>query len=607
MNLNFFTDNKKVFYLIIILLIIVFGAIGYVNLSFDLLSDVVSPIVTVSTAYPNASAEEIENIITKPLENAFQSINGIESVSSTTRQGVSSVTVDFKTEVKINLIKKTLEDKIKFVESLFPLNVRKPNVRLFRTDDIPFLVISVSRNKEKTELLDIFEKYIRPRLILIKNVRDINTFDAGQKIIQVTPDEFLMSSNGIKFQQITTVLNDKNINCYVHEDYSKRKIIFLIINGDSKDSIDYGNIPISGSDNKIVYIKDIASIEQKFWYGRSITRVNRENGILFAVYPNKGINLLKASKLVKKEIQNIKNKLPENVSINIVNDTTTSISNNIQVFLKYLILTIFIMTVITWLCLGNFRMTSIIIFSVLISMLGTFFLMDISGISFNVITMLALNIFIILLFNNSLSAGENIFRHIEHGKSRISAVENGANEVSITMLFIFFLMLVLFVPILFLNGMIGELFKTFGLVVLFLSAFSLIYGLTAIPLFSEYLLKHIADKKKKNNQIFFKNLMIKRNKVIAAIDDFYKKILQWGLKHKYTMNFSIIGIFLFAVLISSSIKSNFMNYTDNGNFIITLEAMPGLPLQVIDDYAKNIEDFLAKQKDIEFFLLNYQA
>lgn len=619
--------KRPVFIVMVIFSILTLGIVGYTSLPVDLLPNIDSPNLVVMANYQGASSDEMETLITKPLENTLGTVEGLDTLSSNTREGVSQISVAFKLGTDIKFAELKVREKVEALLPKLPKDMSLPVIRRFSTDDIPIMRLSLSGNKSSADLTDIITNLVEPKIEAADGVGGINIMGGRNKIIKVTIDKSLLLANGLTYNMITNAINLRNISMPVGMIQGSEKNITVRVYGISNTVNDLGNINLTTNTGKIIRIKDIAKIEMGTEDETSRSRVDGQSAVMFAVYKQSGENTVKVADNVKAlinppelsffqnimlffsgktssdsqlAVSDIQKIMPAGITVKIVSDSSLNIKRSIDGVQHDILFGAILALIIVWLFLGNFRSTIITALALPNSLLGAFFLIYLAGFTINTMTLLSLSLAVGLLIDDSIVVRENIFRHIELGeKPKIAAVK-GTNEVGLAVFSTTLSILAVFIPISFLQGTTGQFFRQFGLTVAFALTISLLDAFTSAPMLSAYWFKKTNENPKGISKVF--SIFSKSwNKIYDLLNKVYQKILQWSLNHKIVVVTLVVILFVIVIFSSKYIGQNFMNYTDNGAYSIDIEIYPGAALDKIDYYAKDIEKFLSQQKDIDTF------
>ncbi len=601
MNIIEIAVKRPVFVIMMVASIVVLGIIGYSNLAVDLLPNVEFPNIGVTSIYPGASAEEMENLFSKPLENTLGTVEGLDTLYSISREGVSIVVISFNMGTDIKASETKVREKVQFVKRDLPQDANEPLVQRFSTEDTPIINLSLSGSKNLTELRDILEDTVRPRIETLPGVGSISVSGARKDVIRIIVSKMLLAANGINYNQITAAIQRKNVSYPIGSVREDARNITVRVDGKVESVEEIGNLTLTSFTGKLLRIRDIASVEPGLEEERTRARVNGETAVIFSVYKQSGANTVRISDSVRARIEEIEKTLPYGVDLRVIDDTSSIIKRNVRGVQDDIFLGIGLAIVIVWLFLGNFRSTMITAVALPNSILGAFFLINLFGFSINTITLLAISLAVGLLIDDSIVVRENIFRHIELGQDPRSAALAGTKEVFLPVLSTTLSIMAVFIPISFLSGLVGKFLKEFGLTVAFALLISLLDAYTTAPMLSAYWFKKTETRRRKGIGRIVEKLTAAWNRFYDRLNNAYKNILVWSLEHKKAVLSSIFALMLLSVSTVFFMGKIFLAPIDTGVFNISVEMYPGAPLDRIDAVMKDIEKHLESVGEVDSY------
>ncbi len=601
MNIVKIAIKRPVFVVMIIVSIITLGIVGYSRLPVDMLPNIDFPVVTVITQYPGASSDEIEQLITKPLENNLGGVSDLDTISSTSEEGLSFIIMQFTSTADVKYAELEVRDKVGQTMNQLPNNVEQPIIRRFSTDDFPIIYMAIEGKQSLADLRQIFEEVAEPRISAVDGVGEVDILGARKKVVNLTVNKGLLTASGLTYNQVVNALSQRNITFPAGIVYESDKWVNVRVLGLAQEVKDLGDIALTSSTGKVLRIKDIAKVEVKLEDELSRAKVNGNNACMFQLLKQSGGNTVAVSDNLKKALPAIQKILPRGVTIRMVSDQAKFIHRSIGGVEQDILLGALLAILIVWLFLGNFRSTIITAMALPNSLLGAFFLVFIAGFTLNTMTLLSLQLAVGLLIDDSIVVRENIFRHIEMGQDPKSAAEKGTSEVAMAVLSTTLSILAVFIPISFLTGVTGQFFREFGLTVAFALTISLIDAFTSAPMLSAYWFKKSDKKNAKGMTKLFNDLHEKWNRVYDYTNRLYHEILSWSLNHKWPVVFTTAILFFFSIFIFSGgfIGQNFISPADSGAFSVSLETYPGAPLDKIAYFANDLENYLLHQQAVE--------
>jgi HAE1 family hydrophobic/amphiphilic exporter-1 len=585
--------KRPVFTTMIVMLLVVFGLGAYPSLGIDLNPDVEYPIVNVTITYTGASPEEIESLITKPIEDAVSSVSGIKSLSSVSREGASQVTLEFEFGTNPKLAANEVREKVAGVRKRLPDQIDEPVVQRFDITAQSIVYFSLaSDTRSRGEIRKLAIDVVKDELQRMDGVAQVDVFGATDREIQIYIDPKKIESYNISFQQIHDAINDQNLNTPGGKVNEKGTELTVRTMGKYKSIDDIKNTIVANQQGRLIPLKDVVTIEDGWAEERVYARTNGTPSVIIAVQKQSGTNTVDVAERVIKSMEHIKtNLLPPDIKVSIVRDSSKYIRSSVEDVMVSLIFGGFLAVVITFLFLQNTRATLIGAIAIPTSIIATFFALKVMGFTLNNMSLMGLSLAVGILIDDAIVVIENIFRHMEEGLSPMDAAMLGTNEISLAVVATTLSILAVFVPVGNMGEIIGQFFKQFGITVAFAVAFSLFVAFTLTPTLAAYWLKnnHGENQKLQGNWTWLQKILDKWEEGFLALRDNYRFILQWSLKRpKKLVAFAILSLFLNALLLPF-IGVEFQPTYDSGEFNVILTATSGTSMDKMKELVEPIE------------------
>jgi HAE1 family hydrophobic/amphiphilic exporter-1 len=585
--------------------LILIGLISYQNLGLDLLPDLSFPMSAIIVSYSGVAPQEIENMITIPLEEAVGTIQGVKKISSYSREGSSVVLMEFNWGTNMDVSALNIREKIDQVKGFLPNDAGDPIVIKFDPSLMPILILGVdSEEKDLQKLQEYAEDIIKPRLERMEEVASVTINGGLDREILVSIDSDKLRSNQLSFGQVSAALAGENVNLPAGT-LKEGTINFLIRTLGRFESIqDIKEILISNIRGKKIYLGDIAQVEDTFKERNSITYVNGKPGIMVSLQKESGKNTVTVAKRVFKELENIQKLLPDDISITPVFDSSDFIKKTISqvgwVALYGAIIAVFVL----FFFLGNFSSTLIISFAIPISLIFTFTLLYFSNLTLNMMTLGGLALGIGMMVDNSIVVLENIFRYRELGTNIKESACLGASEVGTAISASTFTTIAVFLPILYVQGIASELFRPMGYTITFSLLTSLLVALTLVPMLSSKIL-HL--KVRENSSSVFKenlsqNSLRKGGRIFNFVREEYSRLISWSLRHRGIVFILAVIIFVGSIMLIPFVGTEFMPSSDQGQFNINITLPTGTNLETTRKVVGEVEKIVSKIPEIKSML-----
>ena len=605
MNLPNFSVNRPITVLMLFIGLILIGLISFQNLGLDLLPDLSFPMSAIIVSYSGVAPQEIENMITIPLEEAVGTIQGVKNINSFSREGSSVVLMEFNWGTDMDASALNIREKIDQVKGFLPDDASDPMVIKFDPSLMPILVLGMySEEKDLQKLQEYAEDIIKPRLERLEEVASASINGGLDREILVSIDNEKLRSNQLSFAQVTAALAGENVNLPAGT-LKEGTINFLIRTlGRFKSIQDIEGILISNIRGKKIYLGDIAKVEDTFKERNSITYVNGKPGIMLSLQKESGKNTVTVVKRVFKELENIQKLLPEDISITPVFDPSDFIKKTISqvgwVALYGSILAILVLLFF----LGNFSSTLIIGFAIPISLIFTFTLLYFSNLTLNMMTLGGLALGIGMMVDNSIVVLENIYRYRELGTDIKKSACLGASEVGTAISASTFTTIAVFLPILYVKGIASELFSPMGYTITFSLLTSLLVALTLVPMLSSKIL-HIKVKDKSSSvskENLSQNSLRQGGKIFNFVRDEYSRLISWSLRHRGIVFILAVIIFVGSIMLIPFVGTEFIPSSDQGQFNINITLPTGTNLETTREVVSKVEKIVSEVPEIKSIL-----
>lgn len=605
MNLPNFSVSRPVTILMLFIGLILIGLISYQNLGLDLLPDLSFPMSAIIVSYSGVAPQEIENMVTIPLEEAVATIQGVKKISSYSREGSSLVLMEFNWGTDMDVSALNIREKIDQVKGFLPDDASDPIVIKFDPSLMPILVLGMdSEEKDLQKLQEYAEDIIKPRLERMEEVASVSINGGLDREILVSIDNDKLRSNQLSFSQVTAALAGENVNLPAGT-LKEGTINFLIRTlGRFESTQDIEEILISNIRGKKIYLGDIAKVEDTFKERNSITYVNGKPGIMISLQKESGKNTVTVAKRVFKELETIQKLLPDDISITPVFDSSDFIKKTISqvgwVALYGAIIAVFVL----FFFLGNFSSTLIIGFAIPISLIFTFTLLYFSNLTLNMMTLGGLALGIGMMVDNSIVVLENIFRYRELGTDIKESACLGASEVGTAISASTFTTIAVFLPIVYVQGIASELFRPMGYTITFSLLTSLLVALTLVPMLSSKILrfkvKDNSPSTSKENLV--QNSMNQGGRIFNFVREEYSRLLGWSLRHRGIVFILAVIIFVGSIMLIPFVGTEFIPSSDQGQFNINITLPTGTNLETTREVVSEVEKIVLEIPEIKSML-----
>jgi HAE1 family hydrophobic/amphiphilic exporter-1 len=583
MNIAEVSVKRPVFAIMMTAALIVLGAVSYESLGLDLMPKTDAPVVSVQANLPGASAEEIETTITKRIEEAVNTISGIDELRASSDQGNSRVTINFTLERDIESATQDVRDKLAQIVSQFPRDTRPLQITKMDPDAQPIFGFAVFGPRAGKELTEIAEKRVKQELETVKDVGSVGYNGERKREIQLLLNADRLNAYGLTVDQVRIAVERQNVEIPGGQFTAGPADVALRTMGRIKNVEDFNRIVISyRSDGSVITFADVGRVQDTTQEVRSATRLSGTPAIGVQVRKQSGTNTVEVVDRVQERLQRIQAQLPQDIQISIGNDQSRFIRRSFEDIKLHLILGGLLASVVVFLFIRNLRVTFIAALAIPTSIIGTFTFMKIAGFTLNNMTMLALSLATGIVIDDAIVVLENIFRFVEEKHvTPKEAAADATKEIGLAVMATTLSLVVIFVPVAFMTGQIGRYFYSFGLTSAAAILLSMFVSFTLTPALCAMWLKP-GDAKSDHSTT-------KSSGVYAKIDRVYGKMLEWSLGHRAVM-IGIAGVVvLSAVFLYPYVGKELVPDDDQGEFSINVRLPRGTSYQRTEEFIQPIE------------------
>ena len=575
--------------------VVIIGLFSLTRLSIDLLPDIETNTIMVLTAYPGASAADIETNVTKIMENTLNTVSDLKDITSKSKENLSIVTLEFEYGTDIDVATNDVRDKIDMIRSILPDNSDNPVLFKFGTDDIPILILSVTAEESMPGLYKILDDKVANPLKRISGVGAVSISGAPEREIQVYCDPQKLEAYNLTVEAISAIIAQENLNTPGGSFDIGSNTYNLRVEGEFTDPKQLNDIVVGVYDGRTIYLRDVARITDTVKEREQEAYNDGRRGGMIIIQKQSGANSVNISNEVMKRLPAIQASLPSDVKLGIIVNTSTNIENTIDSLVETVLITFIIVMLVVLVFLGRWRATIIIIITIPISLIASFCYLLISGNTLNIISLSSLSIAIGMVVDDAIVVLENVTNHIERGSAPKQAAVHGTNEVAISVIASTLTMLAVFLPLTLITGMAGILFRQLGWIVSIIMIISTIAALSLTPMLCSQLLR-LNPKHGRLHKIFFSPI----EKALDALDRGYARLLTWAVHHRAVVVISAILIFGGSVMLTKVIPTEFFPTQDNARIGINIELPIGTRTEISRDVAlRVVKEFQEKYPEIK--------
>ena len=565
--------------------VMVFGIFSLWKLPIDLYPDIDTNTIMVMTYYTGASAEDIENNVTRPLENSLNAVEHLKHLTSSSRENVSVVTLQFEYGYDIDALTNDVRDKLDMVSNSLPDNAQTPIIFKFSTDMIPILLISVQAEESRQALYKILDDNVANPLARIEGVGTVSIAGAPEREINVYLDPQKMEAYNLSPAQVASAISAENQNMTNGTIDVGTQTYTVRVEGEFNDPSEMLNVIVGTHNGVNVYLREVARIEDNLEERAQKTYTKGVQGAMIVVQKQSGANSVAISKKVLEALPTLQKNLPTDVKLGIIVNTSDNILNTISSLEETIMYAMIFVALVVFIFLGRWRATLIIVITIPMSLIASFIYLYATDGSINMISLSCLTIAIGNVVDDAIVVLENVTTHIERGSDPKQAAINATNEVAISVIASTLTMIAVFFPLTMVTGIAGVLFKQLGWMMCIIMTISTTSALSFTPMLCSQMLR----LQKKQGKLF-KRFYSPIAHTLDHLDDWYERRINWAVRHRWTVVAGCVCLFAASIACMKifGVKSEFFPANDSGRIGITLELPIGTRVEIAEDLAKDL-------------------
>ena len=587
------------------LVFVAFAILGFYSLTklpVDNFPDVESNTIMVMSSYPGASAEDVENNLTKVLENSLNGVANLKDITSNSRENISVLTLEFEYGTDIEVATNDVRDKLSMTNQTLPDGASSPTIFKFSADDMPIMIMSATANQSVSALDKILDERVATPLARVTGVGTVSVNGAPQREIQVYCDPNKLEAYGLSISSIASVIAAENRNVPSGSIDIGSDTYTLRITKEFKDPSELENVVLGYVNGGVVYLRDVARVSDGLEEKSQESYTNGARGAQIVIQKQSGYNTVNVIRGVKKEMARLQRNLPSDIKITPVVDSSDNILRTINSLKETILITFLVVMLIVYIFLGRWKGTLIVVLSIPIALLASLMYLFATGNTLNIISMSALSIAIGMVVDDAIVVLENVTTHLERGEKPKEAAVHGTAEVGISVIASTLTMLCVFLPLTMISGMAGIMFRQLGWIVSIIMIVSTTAALTLVPMLCSQLLTN-ENKSGKLYHFIFDPV----NKLLDAISRGYSKMISWCMSHKKLV---LLGAaIIFAVVIAiyfPRMKTEYFPTQDQGRIQVSVELPIGTAQDVTREVAARIyEKILADVPEVKVLSYNF--
>ena len=598
MTITELSIKRPSFIIVIFTILIGGGLISYNQLSYELLPDFSPPILTVTTTYPGASPATVENQVSKQLEDALSGLENISEVTSFSLDNASVVLLEFKPSADMDEALQDAQRKINNVQNKLPEGAKKPILAKIEPNAAPVLQVSaIAPKMTDRDFMQLMDNQILPSIKQTKGVAEVQVIGGERREFKVDIDADKLKAYGLTLGNINQSIAAANVDFPTGKVKNESEQMTVRLSGKFKSVKELGEHIIITNNNSTVRLKDVASITDSKEDQIAISRYNGENGVGLRIMKQSDANAVDMSNATKERFKQIEEKYKkEGVKFTVATDTSIPTISSVNAVIHDLELAVLLVAAVMLLFLHSLRNAFIVLISIPASLISTFIAMYLLGYTLNLMTLLAMSLVIGILVDDSIVVLENIYRHLQMGKNKRQAALDGRNEIGFTALAITLVDVVVFSPVVFIEGVISDILRQFSIVVVISTLMSLLVCFTLTP----WLASRFAKDVKLNAKNPFHAILLWFERRITIFTNSYVSLVAWSLRHKIIMGVGILALFVasIATMGLGIVGQEFVAQGDQGKFMVKLKYDKSTTFEENNATTLEIEQLILAQKDV---------
>lgn len=577
------------------------GILSYTLMGYELIPKFETNMVTISTVYPGASPAEVETSVTRKIEDAVGSLENVKKVESSSYESLSVIMVQLNNGADVDFALNDAQRKVNAILADFPKDVKAPSLNKFSLDDLPIITMSISSDKlNSKDLYDLLDKKIEPIFSRVNGVAQVDLVGGQEREIQVNLDEKKLQGYGLSIGDVQQAILSSNLDFPTGSLKTRTTKSTIRLSGKYKSTAEMNNLVVSNKNGAQVRLSDVATVFDSQKDVEKVARFNQFPTILMQVKKQSDANAVAVSESVQKTIKTVEEAYKvQGIKVKVVNDTTDFTLESANHVIFDLFLAIILVAIVMLLFLHSIRNAFIVMVSIPASLVAAFIGMNLMGYTLNLMSLLGLSLVVGILVDDAIVVLENIYRHMEMGKSKIRAAYDGASEIGFTVAAITLVIVVVFLPIAMSSGLVANILAQFCVTVVIATLLSLLASFTIIPWLSSRFgkLEHLTGKN------WFEKFILWFEGLIDKFTHWITDILEWCLKTTLRRIATVVITFIillssFSLVAFGFIGGEFFPPIDRGQFLVQMELSKDATIEKTNQLTLDVEKFLRNDKDV---------
>lgn len=573
------------------------GFISYRSLNYEMLPEFSPGVVTILTTYPGASPNEVENTVTKKIENAVASMENIKKLTATSYESLSMVMIQLNSDADVDFALNDAQRKVNAILADLPEDVKTPSLNKFSLDDLPIITMSATSNMDDAAFYDLIDNRILPRLSRVDGVAQVNIIGGREREIQVNLDENKLEAYGLSLPGVQQAIQSSNLDFPTGSIKTEKSDILVRLAGKYASVEELRNLVVSDKGGIQVRLRDVADVQDAQKDVEKIARVDRKAAIALQVLKQTDANAVEVSKQARQMINTLMGEYKNiNLQLTVASDSSTYTLESADAVIHDLILAVILVAFVMLFFLHSLRNAAIVMVSIPASLIATFIGIKLFGFTLNLMSLLGLSLVVGILVDDAIVVLENIYRHMEMGKNKVRAAYDATKEIGFTVTSITLVIIVVFFPIAISTGLVSDILRQFCIVVIIATLLSLLASFTIVPLLSS----RFGKLERMQGTTFFGRIVLRFERGLDKFTHWITGLLTWSLGHKLIVLLGTFVLFIasFALVGAGFVGTEFFPISDRGEFLVQVEMPKDASVEQTNLATSKAEAFLARKPEI---------
>jgi len=588
MKLPQLSVNRPVTIAMLFIGILLFGIVSLFQLPLDLMPDMEMPVLSVITVYPGASAIEVEKQVSKEIESALAGTEGMKNISSVSKENISIVKLEFNWGTNLDNAANSARDMLEMVSMKLPDDVMKPTIYRINSSVLPVLIYGITAQESFPQINQIIDDDINPRLKKIDGVASSMEIAVPKREIKIHVDPEKLKAYGLSVSTISTILQAENITIPGGNIKAGANDISLSIPGEFESIEELKNCAVSNFQGKMIRLKDVATLKDEFKEMDIYTSSADKTGILLMVQKQSDANTVEVARKVREEVENLRQIIPEDMEINELLSTDELVVHAIRNLSETIMYSLIFVMLVVLFFLRDWKGSLVVFLTIPFSMIVAFIFMFAAGWTINIFSLISLIIALGMVVDAAIVVYENITQHIERGEKPRQAAMFGTSEMGMAITASTATTVSVFLPMVFMGGIAGIMFKQLAILVAITLAMSLFTSMTLTPMISSVILKP-AKNRRKHGKIFQFS-----EKLFVLLENGYRNLLHWTVRHNWVVILLVAIVFAVTLYMVKFVNSDYIPNMDSGDIVVSFETEIGTSAEETNRVANKVKAILAE-------------